>query len=133
MSNNTFQALELIGRVGRDPVRRATMSGEFMTEFSVAVDEFFYNAQAEKEKSTCWFQINAYEKLGDICHQYLRTGRLIYVVGKLEFNKYGNPRTVKVQDQDRAIFEIKASKVLFLDYPEKENETPDQPEINFTE
>ena len=131
MTNN-FQRIEIVGRVGRDPVRRAQMDGTFLTEFTVAVETFYFNAQAEKEKSACWFQINAYEKLGDICHQYLKTGRLVYVDGKLEFNKFGNPRSVKITGTDRAIFEICADRVLFLDSP-KTDPDPVQPEIDFTE
>ena len=80
--------VELIGRLGRDPEARFTTSGKKYAAFSVAVSHTWKSAEGVKQEATDWFTVNAWGKLGEICLQYLKKGRLVFVEGQLRTSKW---------------------------------------------
>lgn len=86
----------LVGRLGKDPEVKSTPSGTTITKFSMATDEKFTDRSGEKQERTEWHNIKAFGKLADICGQYLRKGKLVYVEGSLHYDQYekdGQKRT----------------------------------------
>jgi single-strand DNA-binding protein len=73
----------LVGRLGKDPEMRSIPSGTNVTKFSLATDERFTDKSGEKQERTEWHNIEAWGKLGEICGQYLRKGRLVYIEGSI--------------------------------------------------
>lgn len=53
MVNHVF----LIGRLGRDPEKRYTSSGQAVANFSVATDESYKDGTGERQKRTEWHAI----------------------------------------------------------------------------
>ncbi len=80
--------VQLIGNLGRDPEARYTSKGTKFATFSVAVGRTWKSAEGEKQEATDWFLINAWGKLGDICLQYLKKGRLVFVEGRLHTERW---------------------------------------------
>jgi single-strand DNA-binding protein len=79
--------VQLIGRLGKDPETRSTPTGKGVVSFSLAVSNRWKSAGEAKE-STDWFNIEAWEKLGEICQKYLHKGSLVYLEGRLKTDKY---------------------------------------------
>jgi single-strand DNA-binding protein len=79
--------VQLIGRLGKDPESRFTPNGKKVTHFSLAVSQRRRSAEGEKE-FTEWVNIEAWERLGEICAQYLHKGSLIFLEGRLKTDKY---------------------------------------------
>ena len=75
----SLNRVQLIGRPGRDPEMRYTPKGTPSTRFSLAVNRNWTNAEGQRQEETDWFHIEAWGKLGEICQQYLKKGRLIYI------------------------------------------------------
>ena len=73
----------LIGRLGKDPEIRSTPGGQTVTKFSLATDERYTDRAGEKQERTEWHNIVAWGKLGEICGQYLRKGKLVYIDGSI--------------------------------------------------
>lgn len=73
--------VELIGHLGRDPETRFTPTGKKVCHFTVAV-----NRPGAKEPD--WFLVNAWGKLGEVCQQYLSRGRLVFVAGRLQTDRW---------------------------------------------
>lgn len=73
----------LIGRLGKDPEIRSTPGGTTVTKFTLATDERFTDKSGEKQERTEWHNIVAWGKLGEICGQYLRKGKLVYIDGAI--------------------------------------------------
>ena len=73
----------LIGRLGKDPEIRSTPGGQTVTKFSLATDERYTDRAGEKQERTEWHNIVAWGKLGEICGQYLRKGKLVYIDGAI--------------------------------------------------
>lgn len=94
-----------IGRLGRDPESRFTQSGKTVVNFSIACSE-----KRGGEEYTEWVNIVAWDKLGEICAQYLQKGSLVYISGRMQTRKW--------QDQsgtDRYTTEIVAREMKMLD------------------
>jgi single-strand DNA-binding protein len=73
--------VELIGYLGRDPETRFTPTGKKICQFTLAV-----NRRGGGDPD--WFSIHAWERLGEVCQQYLTKGRLVYVAGRLQTDRW---------------------------------------------
>jgi len=78
----------LVGRLGADPVKRYTSSGNPVVSFRIATTEGWTNREGEREERTEWHQIVAWSKLAEICDQYLTKGRLVYVEGRIQTREW---------------------------------------------
>lgn len=104
-----YQQITIVGNVGKDPDMRYTQTGAGVCSFSVAVNRRWTNADGSKGEKTTWFKISAWNKLGEICNQYVRKGMLILVNGEVEVSTFtGN------DGQQRYSLDIRASDVKFL-------------------
>lgn len=79
---------EFIGRIGKDPEVRYTQSGTAVASFSVACSEKWKDKNGDKQESTEWVRCVAWNKLGEICGEYLKKGSLVYVAGKMQTRKW---------------------------------------------
>ena len=87
----------LVGRLGRDPEVRYTPSGATVANFSIATsDEWKDKETGQKQEKTEWHKIVAWRRLGEICGEYLRKGKQVYIEGKLQTRSWedrdGNKR-----------------------------------------
>lgn len=97
----------LMGRLTRDPEMRTTTTGKSIASFSLAVDRFGQDDQAD------FFDITAWEKLGELASQYLSKGRRCLVQGRLRQDSWDDKETGK----KRSKVEIVATDITFLDAP----------------
>jgi len=86
----------IVGRLGRDPEIRYTNSGTPVASFSVATDERWTGQDGSKQSKTEWHNIVAWSRLAEICEQYLKKGKLVYIEGRLQTREWddreGNKR-----------------------------------------
>jgi single-strand DNA-binding protein len=80
--------VQLIGRLGKDPEGKFTPTGKKVTHFSVAVSNRWKGNEGEMKESTEWVNVEAWERLGETCQEYLKKGSLVYVEGRLKTDKY---------------------------------------------
>jgi single-strand DNA-binding protein len=87
----------LIGRLGRDPELKYTPRGAPVAKFSLATDESFKDRTGEKQNRTEWHNIVAWNKLAEICGEYLTKGKQVYIEGSIRSRQWqdqsGNKRT----------------------------------------
>jgi single-strand DNA-binding protein len=74
----------LTGRLTRDPEMRALASGKHVTSFSVATNEYVGNGRERAE----YHAVIAWERLADICAQYLGKGAMVAVEGRLQTRQW---------------------------------------------
>ncbi len=103
----------IMGRLTRDPEMRTTPSGKSVTSFSLAVD------RQGAEDQTDFFEITAWEKLGELVNQYLTKGRRCLVQGRLRQESWDD----KESGKKRSRVSIVASDVTFLDGPSGDSDT----------
>lgn len=78
----------LIGNVGRDPEMKVTTGGTVVTKFTMATTRQFKASSGETKEETEWFTIIAWNRLAEICEQYLTKGKKVYIEGRLTQRKY---------------------------------------------
>ncbi|WP_018130435.1 single-stranded DNA-binding protein [Effusibacillus pohliae] len=98
----------LIGRLTADPELRYTPTGTAVASFTLAVDRPRMNQMGERE--TDFINIVVWQKLGELCAQYLKKGRLTAVEGRLQIRSYENKEGQRVR-----VAEVVADNVRFLD------------------
>jgi single-strand DNA-binding protein len=93
----TVNKVILVGRLGKDPELKYMPSGAPVAKFTLATDESFKDRTGEKQERTEWHTIVAYDKLAEICGEYLTKGKLIYIEGSIRSRQWqdqaGNKRT----------------------------------------
>ena len=97
----------LMGRLTRDPEQRSTSTGKTIASFSIAVD------RGGQEDAADFFNVTAWEKLGELVMQYLAKGRRVLVQGRLRQDSWDDKETGKKQSR----IEVVATDVTFLDGP----------------
>jgi single-strand DNA-binding protein len=80
--------VQIIGYLGKDPETRFTPTGKKVTHFSVAVARHWRASDGETRSATDWFNVDAWGRLGEICQAYLHKGRLVFIEGRLQTNRY---------------------------------------------
>ena len=96
----------LIGRLGKDPELKYTASGTPFCRFSMATDDVWNDkASGERQEKTEWHNIVVWDRLAEICNQYLTKGRLVYIEGSLQTREWddqeGNKRrTTEIRARD---------------------------------
>ena len=101
----------LVGRLGKDPEIRSTPQGTTVAKFTVATDEKFTDRAGEKQERTEWHNVVAWGKLGEICGQYLRKGKLVYIEGSIRTDSWDD----KESGQKKYRTEIVANTMKMLD------------------
>ena len=111
-----YHRIIIVGNLGRDPEMRYTPQGTPVTNFSVAANRVYTNANGEQVKETIWFRISAWGKLAETCNQYLKRGMRVLVEGRLVPDlSTGGPRIYTRSDGTvGATYEVRADVVRFL-------------------
>jgi len=78
----------LVCRLGKDPTTKYGANGNPVCTFSVATSENWKDKDGNKQEKTTWHNIVAFGKLADICQKYLIKGKLVYIEGKIDNDKY---------------------------------------------
>lgn len=115
----TFNSVQFIGRLGKDPDFNLTSNGKPVAKFSIAVDQG--KDSQGKDKETMWLNIVVWDKLAEFVEKYAYKGMQVLVAGRLQMQKYVDKSGV-----NRQAIDILASTVQLL---EKKSETPTRPHV----
>ena len=105
-----FNEATLIGRLGADPEIRHTQNGTPVALFQIATNERWKDGDGETQERTEWHRIVAWDNLANVCGEYLKKGKLVFVKGPI--------RTRTWEDKDgntRRTTEIVARTMQMLD------------------
>ena len=100
----------LIGNLGTDPEMRHTAGGQAVCNFRIATNEVWGGRDGqEKQERTEWHNIVAWARLAEICNEYLRKGKQVYIEGRLQTRQWEDKDGVK-----RYTTEIVAQNMMML-------------------
>jgi single-strand DNA-binding protein len=108
----------LIGNLGADPEVRYTPSGAAVANFSLATTDQWTNKDGGKEEKTEWHRIVAFNRLGEICGEYLHKGKQVYIEGKIQTRSWEDKEGIK-----RYTTEIVALGMQMLGAKGRDNDT----------
>src|SRR5262245_61103785 len=102
--------VQLTGRLGADPEMRFTPQGHAVTTFRVASNRSWRSSDGETHEDTEWFRVVAWNKLAEICNQFLAKGARVYVEGRLQTRQWQDH-----EGQMRYSTEVIANDMIILD------------------
>lgn len=106
----SLNRVQLIGNLTRDPELRYTPSGAAVCSFSIATNRSWTTEAGEKKEEADFHRIVAWNKLAELCSQFLVKGRKVYVEGRL------STRTWTGQDgASRSTTEVVIDDMILLD------------------
>ena len=101
----------LIGNLTKDPELRYTPSGTPVANLRLAVNSSFKDQSGARKEETCYVTIVVWSKQAEICQQYLKKGRSIFVEGRLLY------RSWEAEGKTRSTMEVRADRIQFLGPP----------------
>jgi single-strand DNA-binding protein len=102
----SYNRIVLVGNLTRDPeIRYVDGGGKAVTKFALAV-----NRRTKSGDETMFIDIVAWDRLGEICNQYLKKGMSALVEGRLAIRKYETK-----EGEKRTAVEVVASDMQMLD------------------
>lgn len=78
----------LVGHVGKDADVRHLDSGVSVARFSLATNETYTDKSGKKVTQTEWHNIVVWRGLADVAEKYVKTGKLLYVEGRIKTSSY---------------------------------------------
>jgi len=110
MATRSLNRAQLIGNLTRDPELRYTPQGSAVCTFGMATNRGWVTESGEKKEEAEFHQIVTWNKLAEICSQFLTKGRKVFIEGRLQTRQW------TAQDGSaRQRTEIVASDMIILD------------------
>lgn len=125
VGKGTVNKVILVGRLGADPELKYTPSGVAVANFSLATNEVWKDKEGNQQERTEWHRIVAWRKLAEICGEWLKKGKQVYIEGKLRTRSWEDKNGVK-----RYTTEVWADNMAMLGRKEEAGEpsVPSPPE-----
>ena len=112
----SLNRVQLIGNLTRDPELRYTPSGTAVCSFSIATNRAWTTDTGEKHEEAEFHRIVAWNKLAELCSQFLTKGRKVFLEGRLSTRSYN------AQDGTaKSVTEIVISDMILLDSRRQES------------
>lgn len=93
----TVNKVMLIGNLTRDPELRYTPQGSAVCEFALALNHSYTNKQTgQKVEEVSFIDIVAWARTAEICAEYLKKGRQVFVEGRLKQDRWESPEGKKM-------------------------------------
>ncbi|XP_062338923.1 single-stranded DNA-binding protein, mitochondrial [Osmerus eperlanus] len=112
----SINRVQLLGRVGQDPVMRQVDGRNPVTIFSMATNEMWRSGEGETtptgdvSQKTTWHRVSVFKPgLRDVAYQYVKKGSRVLVEGKLDYGEYVDKNSVR-----RQATTIIADNIIFL-------------------
>ncbi len=106
----SLNRVQLIGNLTRDPELRYTPAGTAVCSFGIATNRSWTTESGEKRDEADFHRIVAWNKLAELCSQFLTKGKKVYVEGRL------TTRNWNAQDgTQKSTTEIIISDMILLD------------------
>lgn len=110
----SLNKVQLLGNLTRDPELRYTPNGKAVCSFGLATNRTWTTDSGEKKEEVEFHNIVAWNKLAEICSQYLSKGRKTYLEGRLATRSWtgqdGNAKTrTEIVIDDMILLDSKGS------------------------
>lgn len=113
--------VSIAGHMGRDPELRAVSTGTQVCTFSLAISEYWRDAQGAKQERTNWVQVECWGGLAERVAKSCGKGSAVFVNGKLRENTW-----TTTSGERRSKLEVRAEQVFVLDARKSEGRAAPQ-------
>lgn len=113
MASRSWNRVELIGNLTRDPELRYTPSGAAVCTFGMATNRTFVT-EGERREEVDFHRLVSWNKLAELCNQLLKKGNKVFISGRLQTRNWegsdGQQRqTTEIVVEDMIVLTPKAN------------------------
>lgn len=124
----SLNRVQLIGNLTRDVELRYTPQGTAVCSFGIATNRSWTTDTGERKDEADFHRIVAWNKLAEICSQFLTKGKKVYVEGRL------STRSWNAQDgTQKSSTEVIISDMILLDSSGRTTQKPEEEEVEDSE
>lgn len=87
MASRSWNRVELIGNLTRDPELRYTPNGAAVCTFGLATNRT-YVTDGEKKEEVDFHRLVSWNKLAELCNQLLKKGNKVFISGRLQTRQW---------------------------------------------
>ena len=91
----SVNTVTLLGNVTRDPEVKSTPTGQVVCRFGLATNRVWKDANGDKQEVAEFHNVVAWSKLAELCRQYVKKGKPLYVKGYLKTHTWDDAQKVK--------------------------------------
>lgn len=99
----------LIGNLTKDPELRYTPNGIAVVNLRLAVNRKYKDRNGENKEEVCFMTVTAWDRQAEVCNQYLKKGRPVFVEGRLQTRSWE-----AANGEKRSIMDVRAERIQFL-------------------
>lgn len=107
--NTLRNKVQLIGHLGMNPDVKHLENGKTLAKLSIATNDYYKDANGEKQTETHWHNLVAWGKTAEIAEKFLKKGSEVAIEGKLTSRSYEDKEGVK-----KYITEVVVNEILLL-------------------
>lgn len=108
MASRSWNRVELIGNLTRDPELRYTPNGAAVCTFGMATNRTFVS-EGERREEADFHRLVAWNKLAELCNQLLKKGNRVFISGRLQTRSWE-----AADGQTKSITEIVVEDMILL-------------------
>ena len=83
-----FNRVILIGNITRDIETRELPSGNSVADFGMAINRKFKSKDGQEGEETCFVDVSAWGRQGEVVAQYCKKGSPLFVEGRLKLDQW---------------------------------------------
>ncbi len=99
MAARSWNRIEIMGNLTRDPELRYTPNGAAVCTFSVATNRTF-TQNGETREEVDFHRCVAWNKLAELCNQLLKKGNKVFISGRLQYREWEDQEQKKRRDAE---------------------------------
>ncbi|HEY0607769.1 MAG TPA: single-stranded DNA-binding protein [Herpetosiphonaceae bacterium] len=103
--------VQLTGRLAQDPDVNYTQQGTARVSFTLATNRSWKDGDGQIREEVQWTPIVAWDRLAEICAEYLRKGSRVYIEGRLQTRSWKDAESAEKQYKT----EVVLSEMIMLD------------------
>lgn len=105
MASRSWNRIELIGNLTRDPELRFIPSGTAVATFGLATNRV-YVTEGEKREEVDFHKLVAWGKLGELANQLLKKGARVFISGRLQYREWETQEGQKRRDAEIVVEDL---------------------------
>ena len=99
MAARSWNRIELMGNLTRDPELRFTPNGAAVCTFGIATNRS-YVTDGERREEVDFHRLVAWNKLAELCNQLLKKGNRVFISGRLQYREWEGQDGQKRRDAE---------------------------------
>ena len=105
----SFNIIQIVGNLGRDPELRYTPQGTAVCSFSMATNEKD-TVKGEQVDVTTWFDVTLFGKQAEVASRYLEKGKQVFIQGSFRSEQWTDR-----EGKSRVTNKVKATSMKLID------------------